>query len=160
MHIQPLQHLADKIYKYVYNTDAWGPIVINSVCVVCASTCPYPKHACPHRSVLPKLMECSTDDDVAMCFVSQASDFEKYLQFMVGQFQAEACLSDKNTQHFFQVTWPCIIFTCSHFADAFLAFLSYLEKKQTYLYKYFIFCSSFPPEIPRDWVGSPACRGA
>ncbi|XP_041913572.1 obscurin isoform X1 [Alosa sapidissima] len=54
------------------------------------------------RSVLPKLMECSTDDDVAMCFVSQASDFEKYLQYIVGQSQAEACLNEKNTQHFFQ----------------------------------------------------------
>lgn len=58
-----------------------------------------------HRSVLPKLMECSTDDDVAMCFVSQASDFEKYLQYIVGQSQAEACIHDKNTQHFFQVMW-------------------------------------------------------
>ncbi|XP_063057570.1 obscurin isoform X3 [Engraulis encrasicolus] len=54
------------------------------------------------RSILPKLQNCSTDDDVAMCFVSQASDFEKYLQYMVGQSQAEACLNDKNTQHFFQ----------------------------------------------------------
>ncbi len=45
---------------------------------------------------------CFSDDDVAQCFVSYALDFEMYLQFITGLPQAEACISDKNTQHFFK----------------------------------------------------------
>ncbi|XDV49256.1 hypothetical protein PO909_018539 [Leuciscus waleckii] len=45
---------------------------------------------------------CFSDDDVAQCFVSYAPDFEMYLQFITGLPQAEACISDKNTQHFFK----------------------------------------------------------
>ncbi|XP_016431454.1 obscurin-like [Sinocyclocheilus rhinocerous] len=52
--------------------------------------------------ILPKLEMCFSDDDVAQCFVSYALDFEMYLQFITGLPQAEACMSDKNTQHFFK----------------------------------------------------------
>ncbi|XP_077079717.1 obscurin-like isoform X1 [Siphateles boraxobius] len=52
--------------------------------------------------ILPKLEMCFSDDDVAQCFVSYAPDFEMYLQFITGLPQAEACISDKNTQHFFK----------------------------------------------------------
>ncbi|KAF4110126.1 obscurin [Onychostoma macrolepis] len=52
--------------------------------------------------ILPKLEMCFSDDDVAQCFVSYALDFEMYLQFITGLPQAEACISDKNTQHFFK----------------------------------------------------------
>ncbi|XP_049341975.1 obscurin [Astyanax mexicanus] len=52
--------------------------------------------------ILPKLGQCTTDDDVAQCFVHYAPDFEMYLQYFLGQSQAEACVSDKNTQHFFK----------------------------------------------------------
>lgn len=56
-----------------------------------------------HSCILPKLEMCFSDDDVAQCFVSYTLDFEMYLQFITGLPQAEACLSDKNTQHFFKV---------------------------------------------------------
>ncbi|XP_072537299.1 obscurin [Salminus brasiliensis] len=52
--------------------------------------------------ILPKLGQCTTDEDVAQCFVHYAPDFEMYLQYILGQSQAEACISDKNTQHFFK----------------------------------------------------------
>ncbi|XP_053359740.1 obscurin [Clarias gariepinus] len=52
--------------------------------------------------IFPKLSQCLTDDDVAQCFVNYAPDFEMYLQYIMGQSQAEACISDKNTQHFFK----------------------------------------------------------
>ncbi|XP_043103008.1 obscurin [Puntigrus tetrazona] len=52
--------------------------------------------------ILPKLEMCFSDDDVAQCFVTYALDFEMYLQFITGLSQAEACISDKNTQHFFK----------------------------------------------------------
>ncbi|XP_073675951.1 obscurin [Garra rufa] len=52
--------------------------------------------------ILPKLEMCFSDDDLAQCFVSYALDFEMYLQFITGLPQAEACVSDKNTQHFFK----------------------------------------------------------
>ncbi|GAA6091334.1 obscurin, partial [Tachysurus ichikawai] len=52
--------------------------------------------------ILPKLSQCTTDDDVAQCFVNYAPDFEMYLQYIAGQSQAQACISDKNTQHFFK----------------------------------------------------------
>ncbi len=55
-----------------------------------------------HSCILPKVEMCFSDDDVAQCFVSYALDFEMYLQFITGLPQAEACISDKNTQYFFK----------------------------------------------------------
>ncbi|CAB1314268.1 unnamed protein product [Coregonus sp. 'balchen'] len=54
------------------------------------------------RSILPRLSECSTDDDVAMHLVKHAEDFEKYLQYMMGQTQAETCVTDKTIQQYFK----------------------------------------------------------
>ncbi|XP_053740002.1 obscurin isoform X2 [Synchiropus splendidus] len=54
------------------------------------------------RSFLPKLTECDTDDDVAMCFLKNKDGFEKYLQYLVGQSRAESALSDKSVHLFFK----------------------------------------------------------
>ncbi|KAK2835495.1 hypothetical protein Q5P01_015979 [Channa striata] len=54
------------------------------------------------RSILPGLRACATDDDVAMHLIKHAEDFEKYLHYMVGQAQAEACVTDKATQQYFK----------------------------------------------------------
>eukprot|EP00063_Salmo_salar_P030140 XP_014004975.1 PREDICTED: obscurin-like isoform X1 [Salmo salar] len=54
------------------------------------------------RSILPRLSECSTDDDVAMHLLKHAEDFQKYLQYMMGQSQAEACVTDKTIQQYFK----------------------------------------------------------
>ncbi|KAM4605629.1 obscurin [Polymixia lowei] len=53
-------------------------------------------------SLLPKLNECDTDDDVAMRFLKNKEGFEKYLQYLVGQGQAESAISDKTVHHFFK----------------------------------------------------------
>uniref|UniRef100_A0A3Q3H349 Obscurin, cytoskeletal calmodulin and titin-interacting RhoGEF a n=1 Tax=Kryptolebias marmoratus TaxID=37003 RepID=A0A3Q3H349_KRYMA len=55
-----------------------------------------------HESILPGLRKCATDDDVAMHLIKHAEDFEKYLHYMVGQAQAEACISDKAVQQYFR----------------------------------------------------------
>ncbi|XP_035862884.1 obscurin isoform X5 [Sander lucioperca] len=54
------------------------------------------------RSILPGLRECATDDDVAMHLIKHTEDFEKYLHYMVGQAQAEACVADKAIQQYFK----------------------------------------------------------
>ncbi|XP_061594308.1 obscurin [Cololabis saira] len=54
------------------------------------------------RCILPVLRECVTDDDVAMLLIKHSEDFEKYLHYMVGQAQAEACVTDKTVQHYFK----------------------------------------------------------
>ncbi|XP_077363922.1 obscurin [Festucalex cinctus] len=54
------------------------------------------------RSFLPKLNDCETDDDVAMCFLKNKEGFEKYLQYLVGQSQAESVISDKTVHRFFK----------------------------------------------------------
>eukprot|EP00064_Thunnus_orientalis_P001398 superscaffoldBa00000095_g1401 len=53
-------------------------------------------------SILPKLKDCATDDDIAMHLIKRAEDFEKYLHYMVGQAQAEACIADKAIQQYFK----------------------------------------------------------
>ncbi|XP_028977573.2 obscurin [Esox lucius] len=52
------------------------------------------------RSILPGLRKCFTDDAVAIHLVRHEEDFEKYLQYMVGQTPAEACLTDKNIKQY------------------------------------------------------------
>ncbi|KAM9848902.1 obscurin [Aulostomus maculatus] len=59
------------------------------------------------RSVLPGLRECVTDDDVAMHLIKHTEDFEKYLHYMAGQAQAEACVTDKAVQQFFKELIEC-----------------------------------------------------
>lgn len=56
------------------------------------------------RAFFPKLNDCETDDDVAMCFLKNKEGFEKYLQYQVGQGQAESAISDKIVHHFFKVS--------------------------------------------------------
>ncbi|XP_049602922.1 obscurin isoform X7 [Syngnathus scovelli] len=54
------------------------------------------------KAFLPKLNDCETDDDVAMCFLKNKEGFEKYLQYLVGQSQAESVISDKTVHRFFK----------------------------------------------------------
>ncbi|CAI5640969.1 unnamed protein product [Oreochromis niloticus] len=54
------------------------------------------------KAFLPKLNDCDTDDDIAMCFLKNKEGFEKYLQYLVGQGQAESAISDKTVHSFFK----------------------------------------------------------
>lgn len=58
---------------------------------------------CLIRTILPGLTKCVTDDDVAMVLINHSEDFEKYLQYIAGQAQAETCLTDKAIQQYFKV---------------------------------------------------------
>ncbi|KAL3988587.1 [heparan sulfate]-glucosamine 3-sulfotransferase 6 [Sarotherodon galilaeus] len=55
-----------------------------------------------NKAFLPKLNDCDTDDDIAMCFLKNKEGFEKYLQYLVGQGQAESAISDKTVHSFFK----------------------------------------------------------
>ncbi|KAJ3594699.1 hypothetical protein NHX12_004006 [Muraenolepis orangiensis] len=54
------------------------------------------------RSFLPSLNDCVTDDDIAMRFLKNKEGFEKYLQYLVGQGQAESAVGDKAVHRFFK----------------------------------------------------------
>ncbi|XP_058481105.1 obscurin [Solea solea] len=54
------------------------------------------------KAFLPKLHDCDTDDDVAMCFLKNKDGFEQYLQYLVSQGQAESAVGDKAVHRFFK----------------------------------------------------------
>uniref|UniRef100_A0AAR2J6N9 Obscurin, cytoskeletal calmodulin and titin-interacting RhoGEF b n=1 Tax=Pygocentrus nattereri TaxID=42514 RepID=A0AAR2J6N9_PYGNA len=50
-----------------------------------------------HSSILlPGLKDCDTDDDVAMRFLKNTEGFENYLQYLVGQTQAQCIVATKD----------------------------------------------------------------
>lgn len=85
---------------------------------------------------MPKLSDCDTDDDVAMCFLKNKEGFEKYLLYLVGQGQAESAISDKTVHHFFKVVQP----TSSSF-DSPSKFRRTIWCRATKLFHYFKACS-------------------
>lgn len=86
----------------------------------------------PSRSVLPRLADCATDDDVAMHLLKQAGEFEKYIHYMAGQTQAEASVTEKAVQQYLntRVTPPSQI--QSHFI--YHCFVFNLVFESLYLY--------------------------
>ncbi|XP_051969741.1 LOW QUALITY PROTEIN: obscurin-like [Xyrauchen texanus] len=53
-------------------------------------------------SLLPGLRDCDTDDDVAMHLLRNSDGFEKYLQYLIGQAQAESAISEKAVHQYFK----------------------------------------------------------
>ncbi|XP_026057297.1 LOW QUALITY PROTEIN: obscurin-like [Carassius auratus] len=53
-------------------------------------------------SLLPGLRDCDTDDDIAMHFLRNSEGFEKYLQYLIGQLQAESVISEKEVHQYFK----------------------------------------------------------
>ncbi|XP_016146843.1 obscurin-like isoform X9 [Sinocyclocheilus grahami] len=53
-------------------------------------------------SLLPGLRDCDTDDDTAMHFLRNSEGFEKYLQYFIGQLQAESAISEKKVHQYFK----------------------------------------------------------
>lgn len=64
------------------------------------------------REFVQKLNDCETDDDVAMCFLKSKEGFEKYVQYLVGQSQAESAVSDKTVHRFFKVMPELFLVFC------------------------------------------------
>uniref|UniRef100_A0A8C3F909 Obscurin n=1 Tax=Chrysemys picta bellii TaxID=8478 RepID=A0A8C3F909_CHRPI len=54
------------------------------------------------NSFFPELQKCDTDDDVAMCFIKNEEDFDKYIQYLVGRIQAESVILSKAIQEFYK----------------------------------------------------------
>ncbi|KAG8138689.1 hypothetical protein E2320_001557, partial [Naja naja] len=46
--------------------------------------------------------KCDTDDDVAMCFLKNEAEFDKYITYLVGRVQAESIVVSKAVQEFYK----------------------------------------------------------
>ncbi|KAG8443503.1 hypothetical protein GDO86_012051 [Hymenochirus boettgeri] len=56
-----------------------------------------------HTSVfLSELKKCDTDDDIAMCFIKNEEEFNKYIMFLVGRVQAESVVLSNAIQEFYK----------------------------------------------------------
>ncbi|KAL8164797.1 UNVERIFIED_CONTAM: hypothetical protein K2H54_007083, partial [Gekko kuhli] len=54
------------------------------------------------NTFFPELQKCDTDDDVAMCFIKNEGDFDKYILYLVGRIQAESVVVSKTVQEFYK----------------------------------------------------------
>ncbi|XP_062979003.1 obscurin [Elgaria multicarinata webbii] len=54
------------------------------------------------NTFFPELQKCDTDDDVAMCFIKNEGEFDKYIQYLVGRIQAESIVVSKAVQEFYK----------------------------------------------------------
>ncbi|CAH2281872.1 obscurin isoform X24 [Pelobates cultripes] len=50
----------------------------------------------------PELKKCDTDDDVAMCFIRNEEEFNKYIMYLVGRVQAESVVVNNTIQEFYK----------------------------------------------------------
>ncbi|XP_066483112.1 obscurin isoform X11 [Tiliqua scincoides] len=54
------------------------------------------------NTFFPELQKCDTDDDVAMCFIKNEREFDKYIQYLVGRIQAESVVVSRAVQEFYK----------------------------------------------------------
>ncbi|XP_062847132.1 obscurin isoform X3 [Trichomycterus rosablanca] len=59
-------------------------------------------HCFHSSSFLSGLKDCDTDDDIAMHFLKNLKGFENYIQYIVGQAQAQAVITDKTVHEYFK----------------------------------------------------------
>ncbi|KAM4688626.1 obscurin [Discoglossus pictus] len=50
----------------------------------------------------PELKQCDTDDDIAMCFIKNEDEFNKYIMYLVGRVQAESMVVSNAVQEFYK----------------------------------------------------------
>ncbi|OCT75409.1 hypothetical protein XELAEV_18030588mg [Xenopus laevis] len=56
-----------------------------------------------HSSIFyPELKKCDTDDDIAMSFIKNEDEFNKYIMFLVGRVQAESVVVSDAIQEFYK----------------------------------------------------------
>ncbi|XP_041423263.1 obscurin isoform X2 [Xenopus laevis] len=56
-----------------------------------------------HSSIFfPELKKCDTDDDIAMSFIKNEDEFNKYIMFLVGRVQAESVVLSDSIQEFYK----------------------------------------------------------
>ncbi|XP_053324277.1 obscurin [Spea bombifrons] len=54
------------------------------------------------NNFFPELKKCDTDDDVAMCFIKNEEEFNKYIMYLVGRVQAESVVVGNAVQEFYK----------------------------------------------------------
>ncbi|XP_029444171.1 obscurin isoform X11 [Rhinatrema bivittatum] len=54
------------------------------------------------NTFFPELKKCDTDDDVAMCFIKNVVEFDKYIMYLVGRIQAESVIVSQAVQEFYK----------------------------------------------------------
>ncbi|KAM3929260.1 obscurin, partial [Leptodactylus fuscus] len=56
------------------------------------------------RTFLQELKKSDTDDDIAMCFIRNEEEFNKYIMYLVGRVQAESMVVSDSIQEFYKVS--------------------------------------------------------
>ncbi|XP_072536379.1 obscurin isoform X3 [Salminus brasiliensis] len=87
-------------------------------------------------SLLPGLKDCDTDDDIAMRFLKNKQGFENYLQYLVGQTQAQAAISEKNVHHYFKEYTDSQLANVDPSEGPVLSISSYLQRPLERIQKY------------------------
>nr|DBA25321.1 TPA: hypothetical protein GDO54_012866 [Pyxicephalus adspersus] len=54
------------------------------------------------RTFFQELKNCDTDDDIAMCFIRNEEEFNKYIMYLVGRVQAESVVVNDAIQEFYR----------------------------------------------------------
>uniref|UniRef100_A0AAR2KQ87 Obscurin, cytoskeletal calmodulin and titin-interacting RhoGEF b n=1 Tax=Pygocentrus nattereri TaxID=42514 RepID=A0AAR2KQ87_PYGNA len=90
-----------------------------------------------HSSILlPGLKDCDTDDDVAMRFLKNTEGFENYLQYLVGQTQAQATISEKPVHQYFKEYTDSDLANVDSSEGPVLSINSYLHRPLERIQKY------------------------
>ncbi|XP_067234423.1 obscurin isoform X4 [Chanodichthys erythropterus] len=87
-------------------------------------------------SLLPGLRDCDTDDDIAMHFLRNSEGFEKYLQYLIGQSQAESVISDKEVHQYFKKYTDLELANVDTSEGPALSINAYLKKPPERIQKY------------------------
>ncbi|XP_051738417.1 obscurin-like isoform X38 [Ctenopharyngodon idella] len=87
-------------------------------------------------SLLPGLRDCDTDDDIAMHFLRNSEGFEKYLQYLIGQSQAESVISDKEVHQYFKNYTVSELANVDTSEGPVLSINAYLQKPPERIQKY------------------------
>ncbi|XP_053118296.1 obscurin isoform X21 [Hemicordylus capensis] len=88
------------------------------------------------NTFFPELQKCDTDDDVAMCFIKNEGDFDKYIQYLVGRIQAESVVVSKAVQEFYKRYTEEILSSEDPSQPPILPLQHYLERPINRIQKY------------------------
>ncbi|KAI4893348.1 hypothetical protein NFI96_024137 [Prochilodus magdalenae] len=87
-------------------------------------------------SLLPGMKDCDTDDDIAMHFLKKTEGFEKYLQYLIGQTQAQTAISEKSVHQFFKEYKDSELGSVDPSGGPVLTICSYLQRPLERIQKY------------------------
>ncbi|XP_029139630.1 obscurin [Protobothrops mucrosquamatus] len=88
------------------------------------------------NTFFPELQKCDTDDDVAMCFLKNEGEFDKYITYLVGRVQAESIVVSKVVQEFYKRYTEGTLASEDPSLPPILPLQHYLERPITRIQKY------------------------